>query len=207
MVLKICPVATRSQQEVSATSSKTQLGLLKAFLTMTMTITRRNKWLFPTEFRLFRWTENLGIPFRILPRKRKHLGIPFRRTKIEANSRNSVPNPCAEEKKRFINQTDQVNVMVSLYIINFVGRVWIHKFTSIQDQERITHKSNRGVGEKKTYQKKERKSTNKKAKTEQIQQEQQHQYTGDIIFFRMQRSSYRVQRSSLGCSVAQKDAA
>jgi hypothetical protein len=41
-----------------------------------------------------------------------------------------------------------------------------------------------------------------KAKMEQIQQEQQHQYTGDIIFFRMQRSSYRVQRSLLGCSVA-----
>jgi hypothetical protein len=54
---------------------------------------------------------------------------------------------------------------------------------------RITHKLNIGVGEKKTYQKKERKSTNKKAKTEQIQQEQQHQYKGGIIFFRVQRSS------------------
>ncbi len=52
--------------------------------------------------------------------------------------------------------------------------------------KRITHKLNMGVGEKKTHQKKERKSTNKKAKTEQIQQE--HQYKGDIIF--------------LGCRVA-----
>ncbi len=39
---------------------------------------------------------------------------------------------------------------------------------------------------KEIYQKKERQSTNRKA--EQIQQEQQHQYTEDIIF--------------IGCSVA-----
>jgi hypothetical protein len=37
--------------------------------------------------------------FRTLPRKRKHLGIPFRRTEIEAKSRNSLPNPSAEEKQ------------------------------------------------------------------------------------------------------------
>ncbi len=41
--------------------------------------------------------KNLVIPFRTLPRKRKQLGIPFRGTKIEANSHNSVPNPSAEE--------------------------------------------------------------------------------------------------------------
>ncbi len=58
----------------------------------------RNKWLFPTEFRLFRGTEILGIPFGTLPRKRKQLGILSRRPKIEANSRNSLPNPSAEEK-------------------------------------------------------------------------------------------------------------
>jgi hypothetical protein len=41
--------------------------------------------------------------------------------------------------------------------------------------------------------KKERKSSNKKTKTEQIQQEQQHLYKGGIIF--------------LGCSVAHEGAA
>jgi hypothetical protein len=40
----------------------------------------------------------LGIPFRTLPRKRKQLRIPFRGTKIEANSRDSLPNPLVEEK-------------------------------------------------------------------------------------------------------------
>ncbi len=40
----------------------------------------------------------LRIPFRTLPRKRKQLGIPFRGTKIKANSQNSFPNPSAEEK-------------------------------------------------------------------------------------------------------------
>jgi hypothetical protein len=54
---------------------------------------------------------------------------------------------------------------------------------------RITHRLNIGFGEKKTYQKKKRKSTNKNAKTEQIQQEQQHQYKRGIIFFRVQGSS------------------
>jgi hypothetical protein len=52
-----------------------------------------NKWLFPTEFQLFCGTENLGIPFRTLLRKRKQLGIPFRGPKIEINSHNSVPKP------------------------------------------------------------------------------------------------------------------
>jgi hypothetical protein len=40
----------------------------------------------------------LGIPFRTLQRKSKQLGIPFRGTKIEAISRNSLPNHSAEEK-------------------------------------------------------------------------------------------------------------
>jgi hypothetical protein len=48
---------------------------------------------------LFFETENLGIPFRTLPRRRKQLGIPFRGTKIEANSHNFVPNLSAEEKQ------------------------------------------------------------------------------------------------------------
>jgi hypothetical protein len=39
-----------------------------------------------------------GIPFRTIPRKRKVLGIPYRRTKIEAISRNSIPNHYTEEK-------------------------------------------------------------------------------------------------------------
>jgi hypothetical protein len=53
----------------------------------------------------FRWNSGysaeqkpLGIPFRTLPRKRKQLRILFLKTKIEANSRNSVPNHSAEEK-------------------------------------------------------------------------------------------------------------
>jgi hypothetical protein len=32
-----------------------------------------------------KWKEALGIPFRILPKKRKQLGFPFRGTKIKAN--------------------------------------------------------------------------------------------------------------------------
>ncbi len=48
---------------------------------------------------MFRGTENLGIPFRTLPRKRKQLGIPFRGTKIEAKFHNSVPKPSAEENR------------------------------------------------------------------------------------------------------------
>ncbi len=39
-----------------------------------------------------------GIPFRTIPRKRKIFGIPYPRTKIDANSRNSVLNYSAEEK-------------------------------------------------------------------------------------------------------------
>ncbi len=39
----------------------------------------------------------LRIPFRTLPRKGKQLGIPFRWTKKESNSRNSFLNPSAEE--------------------------------------------------------------------------------------------------------------
>jgi hypothetical protein len=42
--------------------------------------------------------QTLGIPFQILQRKRKQPGIPFRGTKVEANSRNSAPNHSAEEK-------------------------------------------------------------------------------------------------------------
>ncbi len=87
---------------------------------------RRNKWLIPTGFRLFRvWTENFpnSVPnpsaeekttrkpvlwnknrsklSNSLPNpsaEEKELEIPFRGTKIEANSRNSLPNPSAEEK-------------------------------------------------------------------------------------------------------------
>jgi hypothetical protein len=43
--------------------------------------------------------QTFGIPFRALQRKTKQLGILFRGTKIEANSRNSVPNHSAEEKQ------------------------------------------------------------------------------------------------------------
>ncbi len=35
--------------------------------------------------------KTLGISFRTVPQRRKMLGIPFRGTKIEANSRDSVP--------------------------------------------------------------------------------------------------------------------
>jgi hypothetical protein len=41
----------------------------------------------------------LGIPFRTLPRKRKQLRIPFCGTKVEANSRDSLLKPSAEEKQ------------------------------------------------------------------------------------------------------------
>ncbi len=60
------------------------------------------------------------------------------------------------------------------------SQIHIHTYNS-----RITHKLNIGVGVK-NLPKKERQSTNKKAKTEQIQQEQKHQYTGDITFLRVQ---------------------
>jgi hypothetical protein len=43
-----------------------------------------------------------GIPAVLrnrISRKRKHLGIPFRGTEIEANSRNSIPKPSAEDKQ------------------------------------------------------------------------------------------------------------
>ncbi len=42
--------------------------------------------------------KTLGIPFRTLPRKRKQLAIPFRGTKIEADSQNAIPNHSAEDK-------------------------------------------------------------------------------------------------------------
>ncbi len=42
--------------------------------------------------------KTLGIPFRTFPRKRKQLGIPIHGTKIETNSRKSVPNPSVEQK-------------------------------------------------------------------------------------------------------------
>jgi hypothetical protein len=42
--------------------------------------------------------QTLRIPFPDLQRKRKQLGISFRGTKTEANSRNSLPNPSEEEK-------------------------------------------------------------------------------------------------------------
>ncbi len=59
-------------------------------------------WIYGTSG-YFRWNSGcsaeqkiLRIPLRTLPRKRKQLGIPFRRTEIEAQS--SFPNPSAEEK-------------------------------------------------------------------------------------------------------------
>jgi hypothetical protein len=42
--------------------------------------------------------QTLRIPSQTLQRERKQLGIPFRITEIEANSRNSLPNSSAEEK-------------------------------------------------------------------------------------------------------------
>ncbi len=50
------------------------------------------------------------ILFRTLLRMRTQLGIPFRRTKIEANSRNSVPNHSVEEKPTQ-NKTRQPNIL------------------------------------------------------------------------------------------------
>ena len=47
---------------------------------------------------IIKYKHTLRIPFRILQRKRKQLGIPFRGKNIEANCRNSVPNHSAEEK-------------------------------------------------------------------------------------------------------------
>jgi hypothetical protein len=43
--------------------------------------------------------QTLGIPFRTLQQKTKQLGSPFRGTKIEANSWNSVLNHSAKEKQ------------------------------------------------------------------------------------------------------------
>jgi hypothetical protein len=42
--------------------------------------------------------QTLGIHFRTFQQNGKQLGIPFRGTEIEANSRNSLPSPSAEEK-------------------------------------------------------------------------------------------------------------
>ncbi len=42
--------------------------------------------------------KTLGITFRIIPQRRKRLGILYHGPRIEANSRNSVPNHSAEEK-------------------------------------------------------------------------------------------------------------
>ncbi len=49
---------------------------------------RRKKWFVPIEFRLFLGTEN-SQNFQIIS-KLKMLGIPYRGTKTEANSRNSA---------------------------------------------------------------------------------------------------------------------
>jgi hypothetical protein len=59
---------------------------------------RRNNWFVPADFRLFRGTETLGIPFRTVPQRRRLLEILYHGTKIEANSRNSVLNHSAEQK-------------------------------------------------------------------------------------------------------------
>jgi hypothetical protein len=41
--------------------------------------------------------KTLEIPFQIIPERRKKLGILYRGTKIEANSRNSVPKHVSDE--------------------------------------------------------------------------------------------------------------
>ncbi len=53
-----------------------------------------------SEFRSMeqRYKQTPIILFRTLLRKRAQLGIPFRGTKIDADSRNSVPNYSVEEK-------------------------------------------------------------------------------------------------------------
>jgi hypothetical protein len=45
-----------------------------------------------------KYKQTLRIAFQTLQRKRKQLGIPFRGTKLEASSRNFLPNSSAEEK-------------------------------------------------------------------------------------------------------------
>jgi hypothetical protein len=45
-----------------------------------------------------KYKQTLRISFRTLQRKRKQLRIPFRGTKLEASSRNFLPNFSAEEK-------------------------------------------------------------------------------------------------------------
>jgi hypothetical protein len=42
--------------------------------------------------------KTLGIPFRTIPRRRKILGIPNRRTEKEVNFRNFVPEQFVEKK-------------------------------------------------------------------------------------------------------------
>jgi hypothetical protein len=78
-------------------------------VTEQMVIFRQNSGCFTEQ-------NTLGILFRTLPPKRKQLGIPFCGTKIEANSRNSVPNHFAEEK------TTQ-NKMWQLKISNRYGQI------------------------------------------------------------------------------------
>jgi hypothetical protein len=55
-----------------------------------------------------KWKLTLGIPLRTIPRKRKMLGIPFRGTEIEANSRNSI-------LKHFTTFEERTNYFVELF--------------------------------------------------------------------------------------------
>jgi hypothetical protein len=96
---------------------------------------RRKKWLFLTEFQLFRGTENLWIPFRTLPGKRKQLGIPFRETKIEANSHNSVPNPNPLNQKRR-----------KLSEFRSIPKLWIEKTNVLVDIETEISRNLKGLG-------------------------------------------------------------
>jgi hypothetical protein len=57
---------------------------------------RRNKWLFPTEFRLFLGTEN---PRNSAEEKTTRNSVPLNKYRINQSiSRNSLPNISAEEK-------------------------------------------------------------------------------------------------------------
>jgi hypothetical protein len=53
---------------------------------------KTKQWLVPMYSGCSSEEKTLGIPFRTIPRKRKLLRILYRGKKIEANSRDSVPN-------------------------------------------------------------------------------------------------------------------
>ncbi len=63
-----------------------------------LTPRRRNKWFVPTEFRMFHGTENSQNSGPNHSEVKKMLGILYRGTEIEANSRNSFRNHSVEEE-------------------------------------------------------------------------------------------------------------